>query len=403
MFLLLSPPLSVITNQLGSLYEINFLEGKDYLSSDVNLAEIVHIGFLQAYFSRSCVGGGELHTERLARALEDRGHEVTVFTDKPDEHRSGIEDLQVREYPTPLKLNPVNELTLAQRAFSDLQECDVVTLTDDSAWRGVDLPVPTAMIFHIVWHGWVKRHRPLRQVYREKPQALLYKQMERKICRRSDAIVSISPNIREDILLVGDFADKIIDISNGVDTDRFSPVAGTSDDNFTVYFQGRLVKMKNPHLLVEAAAHSDEGWRLVVGGDGPVRDKLEQLVNEYGLANRVKFLGYVKDVRLPDQYAGADLFTLPSDYEGMPLTVLEAASSGTAILTSPRAATDFVTDEIGVVVDPDAETIARTIDTLSRSPRQVTQMSKAARARAEQYSWSVIAKKYEALYEKLIS
>ncbi|MFB6227482.1 MAG: glycosyltransferase family 4 protein [Halobacteriales archaeon] len=360
----------------------------------------MHIGFLQAYFSRSSIGGGEHHTERLARALEQRGHEVTIFTDAPNERRKGIDDLDVREYPTPAKLNPINELSLAQRAFEDMQACDVVTLSDDSAWRGVDLPVPTAMVFHIVWHGWVERHRPITRILREKPQALLYRHMERKICRKADAIVSISPNVRDDILLVGTVEDKLIDIPNGVDIERFSPVEDSYNE-FTVHFQGRLVEMKNPGLLVEAAYSSEENWRLLIGGDGPLREKLEARVGEYGLEDRVEFIGYVPDKELPERYARADVFALPSDYEGMPLTVLEAAASGTAILASPRAATDFVTDEMGVVVDPDADAIAGALDELARDPDRVARMGKAARDRVEDYSWAAIAEQYESLYEDL--
>lgn len=364
----------------------------------------MHVGFLQAYFSRSSVGGGELHTEKLARALEDRGHDVTIHTDEPAERREGIDDLDVREYPTPAKVNPVTELALAHRAFDDLRECDVVTLTDDSAWRGVDLPVPTAMVFHIVWHGWVHRHRPLTRVLREKPQAFLYRWMERKIARKADAVVAISPNVREDILRIGasgNVDERLVDIPNGVDVDRFRPT-DERYDRFTVHFQGRLVGMKNPGLLVEAVRLSEGDWRLLIGGDGPLREELEERVAEYGLGDRVEFLGYVPEEELPDRYARADLFALPSDYEGMPLTVLEAAASGTAVLASPRAGTDFVTDAMGVVREPDARTLAETIDGLAADRERVVAMGAAARERAERYAWATVAERYEHLYERLV-
>lgn len=360
----------------------------------------MHVGFLQAYFARASVGGGELHTEHLARALMRRGHDVTVYTDTPVERRTGIDDLDVREYDTPAKVNPVNELVLAHRAFEDMEECDVVTLTDDSAWRGVDIPVPTVMIFHIVWHGWVERNRPITRVLREKPQALVYRWMEHKICRKANAIVSISPEVKEDILLAGADQEKIRAIPNGVDTDRFHPTGGRNEV-FTVLFQGRLVGMKNPDLLVEAVRQSQENWNLVVGGDGPLQEHLVEHVADAGLGSRVKFLGYVPDEDLPDQYACADLFALPSDYEGMPLTILEAAASGTAVLASPRAATDFVTDEMGVVVKPDAANLAETIDDLATDRDQVAQKGQKAYERAGNHSWDAVAEEYETLYEDL--
>jgi glycosyltransferase involved in cell wall biosynthesis len=226
--------------------------------------------------------------------------------------------------------------------------------------------------------------------------------MERKICRETDAIVSISPNIRDDILVVNDVASKIVDIPNGVNVERFSPIAGPSDNTFTVYFQGRLVEMKNPGLLAEAAALSEENWQLAIGGDGPLRDDLERFVRERDIQSRVNFLGYVPDSDLPRRYASADVFALLSDYEGMPLTVLEAAASGTAVIASPRAATDFVTDNMGIVISPDAAVVAETLDSLARDPELVARMGNAARKRAEDYSWAAIAEQYENLYQKLL-
>jgi len=78
----------------------------------------MRLGVLQAYFARPHPGGGERHTEHLARALEARGHDVTVFTDEPTEGRDGVADLDVRTYRSPrgVKLDPVTELSLAPPA-----------------------------------------------------------------------------------------------------------------------------------------------------------------------------------------------------------------------------------------------------------------------------------------------
>lgn len=356
----------------------------------------MHVGFLQAYFARESIGGGEVHTEMLGRALQNRGHEVTVYTDEPDGPRRSVPELEVRTYPTPLKLNPVTELALARRARNDLEQCDVVVLTDESGFLGVDIGPPTVMVFHLVWHGWLARHG-LSTLW-QKPQALAYAAMERRIARRADRVVAISPNMAEDIARIsGDL--EVVDIPNGVDTERFTP--REKYDEFTVHFQGRLVEMKNPDRLVEAVVQSDGGWRLTIGGDGPMRESLEARVEAAGVADRVEFLGYLPEDELPERYARSHLYALPSTYEGMPLTVLEAAASGTGIVASPRAATDFVTEEMGAVVDPDPTTLAATLDELARDPDRVGRMGEAARARAEDYSWAAIAERYEATFETL--
>lgn len=356
----------------------------------------MHIGFLKAYFSRSNIGGGEIHTENLARALEANGHRVTIFTNSPNHRRSGIDDLNVREYDTPIELNPINEIGLANAAWNDMVECDVMTLTDDSAWRGVDLPIPTAMVFHLVWHGWIERYRPITKILFQKPQAFLYRWMEKKICRKSDAIIAISPNIQQDIELIGNFNDKLYRIDNGVDIDRFHPFEKYED--FTVHFQGRLINMKNPDLLIEAANLSKEPWQVTIGGEGPLMDDLRDRVRDYGLQDRVEFLGFVPENELPARYGRSHVYTLPSSYEGMPLTVLEAAASGTALLVSERAATDFVTSEIGAVIEPRADVIAEKLDELYKSTEAVIEMGRNAREKAEDHSWESVASRYETVY-----
>ncbi len=360
----------------------------------------LRVGLLNTYFLRPNPGGGELHTEHLARALERRGNEVTVFTDEPRERRP-VEGLDVRTYWTPAKLNPVNELSLARRARPALQECDAVVLTDEAAYGAVSLDVPTVMVFHLVWHGWVAR-TGLAHTLRTKPQALVYRAMERRIASEADAVVAISENVREDIERVGTAdPDRLHDIPNGVDVERFNPGAADRADEFTVHFQGRLVGMKNPDLLVEAVARSDGDWRLTVGGDGPLRDDLQRRARATGVADRVDLLGFVPDADLPATYARSHVYALPSDYEGMPLTVLEAAAAGCALVASPRAATKFVTDEVGRVVKPDPDALAAALDGLAADPGRTARLGAAARERAKGYSWDAVAGEYEALLESL--
>jgi glycosyltransferase involved in cell wall biosynthesis len=85
----------------------------------------------------------------------------------------------------------------------------------------------------------------------------------------------------------------------------------------------------------------------------------------------------------------------------MPLTVLEAAAAGCALVASPRAATSFVTDEVGRVIEPNADALARTLDELAADPEGTARLGAAARERAESYSWDAVAGEYEALLRSL--
>ncbi|MGB9986007.1 glycosyltransferase family 4 protein [Salarchaeum japonicum] len=361
----------------------------------------MEISIIQTRFASKGAGGGEIHTENLARALQRLGHSVVIHTSTPKYRRPGISDLKIIEYQVPFDINPIAEIILAQRAFDATQASDVALLTDGSAWRAVDLPIPTVMVFHFVWHGWCNRHNPINDILFKKPQSLLYRQMENKIAEKSDAIISISPGMKEDIRRIADIEEKIHSIPNGVDVERFHPVDERYSE-FTVHFQGRLVEMKNPGVLIDAVAKSNGTWRVTIGGDGPLREDLEKRAEDLEVGSRIEFLGYVPDDELPERYAKSDVYVLPSSYEGMPLTVLEAAASGTPVVASPRAATDFVDSEIGRVVEPEPDELANVLDDLSRHPDLVSCLGENARSRAESYSWSAIAEKYESLFEALV-
>lgn len=362
------------------------------------------IGFIQTRFMHQSPGGGEFHTQNLAEELIARGHNVTVYSASVHSPRD-TGDVQTETYSVPVDVNPIAETVLARKAVPDVrQDCDACILTDGSAWYAAKhLSIPTAMVFHFVWHGF-NRRQGLGRTLRTTPQNFVYEQMEDAMVNDTDAIVSISPNVREDILQINpDCESKIHDIPNGVDTDFFAP-PDEKYPNFTVHFQGQLIDVKNPALLIEASAIGDEEWDVVIGGSGPRREALERLAKSLGVEDRVEFVGFVDYAELPELYGGSDLYVLPSEYEGMPLTVLEAASCGAMPVVSERAATDFVTDDFGVVLDElDAKHLASVIDELAQDRDYVRECGQKAREKALKLDWRRIAGQYDELLSGLVA
>jgi phosphatidylinositol alpha-1,6-mannosyltransferase len=120
-------------------------------------------------------------------------------------------------------------------------------------------------------------------------------------------------------------------------------------------FVGRLVLQKDIPTLIRAmatVARSRPDARLVVAGDGPERPLAERLVDEHGLRDVVRFLGIVPYPDLPRYYAAADLFLLPSRYEGNARVLAEAGAAGTAsVTTDVSGAIDTVIEgESGAIV-----------------------------------------------------
>src|SRR6185436_7931672 len=118
----------------------------------------------------------------------------------------------------------------------------------------------------------------------------------------------------------------------------------------TILFVGRMIRLKRIDHLLEAVRRlvgERRDLRVVLAGDGPVREEIERSVRGLGLEARVTFTGWVQPLspalfRLYDQ---ADVFCLPSYSEGLPLVVLEAMGRGvpvvaTAVSGTPEAVED---------------------------------------------------------------
>ena len=116
-------------------------------------------------------------------------------------------------------------------------------------------------------------------------------------------------------------------------------------DSTVVLFCAKLQPWKRPDDLLEAfAAAGIPGAVLVFAGDGPLRQSLYQRGLDLGIADRVRFLGFVNQSALPAVYTAADLMVLPSEYEPFGVVVNEASCCGCPVAASDRvgAATDLI-------------------------------------------------------------
>ncbi|MFQ3577844.1 MAG: glycosyltransferase, partial [Verrucomicrobiia bacterium] len=134
-------------------------------------------------------------------------------------------------------------------------------------------------------------------------------------------------------------------VYNGIDPCRFpyrtSPDAsakktfGLPHDAFVIGGVGRLHPQKNFPLFVDVARQALQ-WkhhlRFVIAGDGPLKAGLQKLIDDNGLADKVKLIGFVPDTS--KLFPALDLLMMTSNYEGLPLTLLEAMSSGVLTLCS---------------------------------------------------------------------
>jgi len=212
------------------------------------------------------------------------------------------------------------------------------------------------------------------------------------------------------------------EIPNAIPTDRYAPdpvrrAAWRSQHavhpNALVFTcVAGLRPLKNHRLLLQAFAHAapllPDALLLLVGPpdrlDPAYAESLKALAQELGLGQRVRFLGSRADV--PDILRASDVFVLSSDYEGNPLSVLEAMAAGLPVISTAVGGVPELVQHgaTGLLVPAgDARALAEAITQLGRDADQRAAMGQAARQTArERFDVRVMSLAYATLYQQLL-
>jgi glycosyltransferase involved in cell wall biosynthesis len=166
----------------------------------------------------------------------------------------------------------------------------------------------------------------------------------------------------------------------------------------------RLDKQKGHCYLLEAAALVPEAI-FVLAGEGPERANLEAQARQLGLGGRVVFLGHRDDI--PDLLACCDLFVLPSLFEGLPLTILEAMAAHKPVIASAIAGNDeaIVSGKSGLLVPPkNPAALARAIRSVLSNPELAQRLAAAGRERVHQrFSAESMVQRVSQIYDDILS
>lgn len=218
-----------------------------------------------------------------------------------------------------------------------------------------------------------------------------------------DHVISVN---RDHLGLLRNAHDSVSYIPNGVDLDRFAidqePIEGR------ILFVGRLAPKKRVQDLLEAysmIAADVPASELVIVGTGSLRRELKRLAKRLDIAEDVRFEDHVPDEAIPQYYASAELFVLPSVWEGHPLTLLEAWAAGVPVIaTDVEGITEFVDhEETGYLVPPESpDDLANAIRFALENGSIAQQWGKRAREiAASEYSWAETARKTDQVYREI--
>ena len=343
-------------------------------------------------------GGAEMMVLHLARELDRAGHPVRVVSLHGDEtdvaglmRRAGIDVVALNKAGGP-DPRTVLRLRAQMRDFSP-----TVVHTHLPVLEYV---LPAARLYgrrvgiiHTV-HNLARaetRHRVLRAINRRAfshgvvPVAL-NEEVRSSICREYALPASAVP-------VVG----------NGIDLDAFRGPQrrGPRGAGARLLCVARLAPAKNHALLLRTVARLRESGRdvsLTLVGDGPLRGALEERARELGISERVRFAGRRTDTAA--FYRDCDLFVLLSDYEGMPMSIIEAMASGLPVVaTRAGGVAELVDDGVnGALVEADAAAAAGAIAAICDDPALYARLSAGAVRTSSHYSAEAMMEKYVDLY-----
>ena len=163
-----------------------------------------------------------------------------------------------------------------------------------------------------------------------------------------------------------------------------------ADEEKVILYVGFLNERKGVDRLLQAFARvagNLPGSRLVLVGEGPLRERLVDLTSELGIRPRVEFRGFVQPTEMPEVYASADVFVLPSREDTFGVVVVEALASGVPVICSTDAgvSSHLVNEDSALLIDPDnVELLAEQMTRLLTEPglrmRLVAEGRRVARA-----------------------
>ena len=230
---------------------------------------------------------------------------------------------------------------------------------------------------------------------------LLHKYSDRLGCRFADIVLCSSESVREEaIRFYKAEPTRCYAIGNGANCELFKPggenardkLGFLKDDKIAISV-GTMSQRKGSLNLIRSLTHLPQDFKLLLvgGGNKSYVDFLRSEISRLGLEERIKFAGVVDYFDLPRYYRSADVFVLPSSYEGFPKVILEALACGLPVLTSRSfSAEPEFESYLNFLPSIEPEEIAKAIESVAEGSNKAN-----LTMFREKYSWEAIVDKIE--------
>jgi len=356
--------------------------------------------------------GGGYHVYNLSKKLVERGHEVAVITRGSwkktyQEEIDGVSVYRVRFIPSyPFHLQPhgffVNRLLRSIES-----NFDIIHLHNSNI-PVVHSSSPTVVTVHGTMQGHVNNREALDlQSLVVKAFSRMYVSIDRKVIESANKAIAVSDACARELQDYYGIKDVEV-INNGVDTIFFIPTKEKEGKEPYILYIGRLSPEKGLLDLIKSAKYvcqDNSEIKFVIIGRGPLERRLRKLTHNLNLNKNISFLGYVARDVLLKYYQNATIYVLPSYWEGLPTTLLEAMSCGIpTVATAVKGTSEVIANgKNGMLVPPkNPEKMAEAILSLLDNKYLREKIGESARDHVKKnYDWEIIASKIEQVYESV--
>lgn len=359
-------------------------------------------------------GGVKEYVFAMQTELERRGHEVYIITPEPRSYDPAVlEGRKVIFIGTAADLNwPVQHTTIQVSAGLN-DEIDAI----------LEQHQFDVLHFHEPWVPMLGRqilsrsqtvnvatfHAAVPQTVMSRTFVKAVVPYTKSVLKYIDAFVATGNPAAEYICSLTD--EPVALIPCAIDVDHFVPPKRFLDGRKkkTIYYVGRLEGRKGVRHLIQAFKLLVEKYpevTLVIAGDGPDREKLEMLVNDLEIQEKVTFLGFVSEEEKLRLYRTSDLFCAPALYgEGFGIVLLEAMSCGLVTVAGDNPGYATVMKgfgELSLVNPRHTAEFARRLGLLLYEKDLRKLWRDWAAKEMNQYTYPAIVSQYEEIYQKAI-
>jgi glycosyltransferase involved in cell wall biosynthesis len=377
-----------------------------------------------AYFTNSylpVVNGVVRSVSAYRKALTELGHNVFVFAQDDDIQDQEPFIFRYPSFPAPIDVDipavipfsPFIDRLIPSLKPDLIHAHHPVLLGQAAANKAEELDLPLVFTFHTQYREYT-HYVPLPQeTVQEFIKNTIHNWM-RDYMQRCTRVVIPSESMREILTREYGLESRYSVIPTGIEVEDFRAADGSAirsrygwENDRVMISTGRLAKEKNWKTLLEATALALENHpnlRLVILGDGPERQTLEEFSRRLGIGARVQLLGFIPFEEVPSHLKAADLFCFASTTETQGIVTMEALAAGLPVAAVDASGTrDIIQDgKQGLLVEDHSEALAAAIHQLLGDQALYQRLRDAAYERAKKFDMKRLAGRLLDVYEQAI-